>query len=305
MKIENYHADNGRFADNEWMNEVRKSGQTISFSGVNAHWQNGVAERMIRTSRETGRKQLLHANERWPAACSTHLWPYALTYLAYLVNQLPNSKGEFPIMKFSSIDSVEGNMLNLHTFGCPVYVLNNKLQGGKQIPHWNPRARLGMYLGLSPRHAKNVSLVLNVNTGTVSPQFHIQHDEFFETIERGEYVIPAPWKVLAGFNKVATTAKKGTRENQETSFGNKHQDNMEIPMGDTLRQDEEVWETNAEEDQVEFETHTDENNDVETSGEQGVSEEPAQQSNTHTSTSRSGRVRKHTNKFQESIEQGL
>jgi hypothetical protein len=33
-----YHADNGRFADNEFINSVTRSGQTISYFGVNAHF---------------------------------------------------------------------------------------------------------------------------------------------------------------------------------------------------------------------------------------------------------------------------
>jgi hypothetical protein len=49
VKIKHYHADNGRFAENAFMSHVAKSGQTISFCGVNAHFQNGKAERRIRT----------------------------------------------------------------------------------------------------------------------------------------------------------------------------------------------------------------------------------------------------------------
>ena len=44
VMIQHYHADNGRFADNKWRNECKRKGQTLSFCGVNAHHQNGVAE---------------------------------------------------------------------------------------------------------------------------------------------------------------------------------------------------------------------------------------------------------------------
>jgi hypothetical protein len=40
VQIHHYHADNGRFCENLWMNNVRKEGQTISFCGVNVHFQN-------------------------------------------------------------------------------------------------------------------------------------------------------------------------------------------------------------------------------------------------------------------------
>jgi hypothetical protein len=68
-----YHADNGRFAETKFMVAVAAAGQTISFCGVNAHFQNGRAERIICTLQDLGRTQLLHAMARWPVAISAHL----------------------------------------------------------------------------------------------------------------------------------------------------------------------------------------------------------------------------------------
>jgi hypothetical protein len=48
VTVKHYHADNGIFADNKFREEVRESKQTLSFCGVNAHFQNGIAERQIR-----------------------------------------------------------------------------------------------------------------------------------------------------------------------------------------------------------------------------------------------------------------
>jgi hypothetical protein len=42
-------ANNGQFVQNKFMTAVKESSQTISFCGVNAHFQNVVAERRIRT----------------------------------------------------------------------------------------------------------------------------------------------------------------------------------------------------------------------------------------------------------------
>ena len=47
-------------------------------------------------------------------------------------------------------------------------------------------------------HAKSVSLFMNPSNGLVSPQFHVTHDEFFETIDRRDKEPMAPWKTLAG-----------------------------------------------------------------------------------------------------------
>ena len=70
-----------------------------------------------------------------------------------------------------------------HTLFCPVYCLDAKLQGGVAgIPKWEPRSRLGIFVGHSPDHASDVALVLNPRTGLVSPQYHVVFDDSFSTI---------------------------------------------------------------------------------------------------------------------------
>ena len=73
VKILRYHADNGRFADNMFINDVEIQGQSISYCGVGAHFQNGRAEKRIRDLREKARIMLLHASSRWSEAISVHL----------------------------------------------------------------------------------------------------------------------------------------------------------------------------------------------------------------------------------------
>jgi hypothetical protein len=72
------HADNGRFGETAFKAEVRKQGQTISFCGVNAHFQNAVVEWQIRILQDQARAMLLYARGRWPSAIDAHLWPYAI-----------------------------------------------------------------------------------------------------------------------------------------------------------------------------------------------------------------------------------
>ena len=47
-----YHADNCRFADNTFKQHCSQQHQTISYCGVNAHFQNGIAERATLTLQE-------------------------------------------------------------------------------------------------------------------------------------------------------------------------------------------------------------------------------------------------------------
>ena len=43
--------------------------------------------------------------------------------------------------------------------------------------------------------------MINLQTGRVSPQFYVQHDEFFETVAVKDNTL-AIWKRVAGFSKV-------------------------------------------------------------------------------------------------------
>ena len=61
MIIKHYHVDITRFSDNALINLVSKQGQTISYCGVNVHFQNGIAGNRIRHLQEKARKQRLHA----------------------------------------------------------------------------------------------------------------------------------------------------------------------------------------------------------------------------------------------------
>ncbi len=94
-------------------------------------------------------------------------------------------------------------MQDLHTFGCPVFALESQLASGKAIPKWAPRCRLGLNLGPSPHHARNVNLVLNLTNGLVSPQYHCRYDDFFETtrLNQADLEVPVSWRVRAGFVK--------------------------------------------------------------------------------------------------------
>ncbi len=96
------------------------------------------------------------------------LWPYALHNAVLLHNSLSVLEdGTSRLVLFSSI-CVGCNMKHVHTFGCPV------------LPQWSPWVCLGLDLGPSPMHVRNVYLVLNLITRCVSPQYHCPFDNFFK-----------------------------------------------------------------------------------------------------------------------------
>jgi hypothetical protein len=45
VTIKHYHADNGRFADNAFIKDIREArpSQSLTYCGANAHFQNGIA----------------------------------------------------------------------------------------------------------------------------------------------------------------------------------------------------------------------------------------------------------------------
>ena len=183
MTVKHYHADNGRFANNAFVNHATTSCQSISYCGVNAHWQNGIAEKRIRDLQDQTTTILLHAESRWPKAVTSNLWPYALRTANEALNATPRLKDrKIPQQLFANSDAPTV-LRHFHPFGCPVYALNSKLAAGQSIPKWHKRARLGLYLGRSEAHAQSVALVLNLSTGLVSPQYHVAFDDQFETLK--------------------------------------------------------------------------------------------------------------------------
>ena len=179
--VKHYHCDNGIFASKKFRDAVDSSGQTITFCGVNAHHQNGVAERRIQDLADRTRSMLVNARHRNPFA-TDHLWPFALRLASEIDRSLPKrSNTQSPLELFTGVD-VRPKTNHFRPFGCPVYVLTTPLQAGKSQPKWQDRARVGCYLGLSSQHATSVSLILHPRTGHVSPQFHCVFDENFETL---------------------------------------------------------------------------------------------------------------------------
>ena len=203
VKIRKYHADNGRFADASFREEVQRCNQDLKFCGIGAHHQNRIAERRIRTLTEMCRTYLLYFIHKWPPklrskTISTILWPFALKHANYMFNNYQLDINNLsPTMKFCGTKISKLEIHDEHPFGCPVFVLNAKLQNNIKIPKWDERVRVGVYLGHSPNHASSIGLILNLDTGHVSPQFHVIYDDDFSTVDDlAAGSEPEKWKFL-------------------------------------------------------------------------------------------------------------
>ena len=186
-KISSYRADNMPFNSADFQNSIATNNQTIDFAGVGAHHQNGVAERAIQTVTQWARALLLHAVISWPDSADLSLWPFAFEHAVYLWNHLPRHDSLLsPAELFSATKDSNNRLQRSHVWGCPVYVLDPKLQDGKKLPKWNPRSRRGQFLGQSPSHSSTIGLILNGRTGFVSPQYHVIYDDEFTTVPNAE-----------------------------------------------------------------------------------------------------------------------
>ncbi len=225
VTIKAYHADNGIFKAKKWIEACRTMNQSLTFAAVGAHHQNGKAERRIREIQETARASLIHANRRWPIAITANLWPYAVRTANECINAMPNMQDpqrRSPIQLYSDTE-VDINHKHFIPFGCPVYVLDSVLQAGKPHHKWKERSTIGIYLGQSPIHNRNVALVLNRYTGLVSPQFHVKMDTGFYTIQ--QQTLDSQWQVKTHFVReqrkakrkaATTTSPEGAREEKRT-----------------------------------------------------------------------------------------
>jgi hypothetical protein len=144
---------------------IQLCSQTMTFSGVEAHHQNGIAEKSIPDLQDLTRSSLIHAVRQWPDAITTHLWPYALRKANICKNYSIQCDTKYTPIELFSTSKVAPNLRHEHPFGCPVYVLDRKMQGSMKAPKWECRGQIAIYLGTSEFYARSVGLVLSLSTG--------------------------------------------------------------------------------------------------------------------------------------------
>jgi hypothetical protein len=184
--IESYLTDSGAFKANAFVEHIRSHAQRIRFCGANAHHKNGIAERAVQSVSNMARSLILHASAHWKDGIDSSLWPMAVTYATHLYNHLPNAQGLCPADLFTGSTVPRHRLKDIHVWGCPIYILDPQLQAGQKLPRWEPRSRRGVFMGFSNLHSSEVPLVLNLETGSITPQFHVVFDDLFSTVSSVE-----------------------------------------------------------------------------------------------------------------------
>jgi hypothetical protein len=147
--VKPYHADNNHpFGSAEFQADIKNQDQELTFSGIGAHHQNGLAEIAIRTVTSWARAMLLHLVINWPEQTNLELWPFTMNQAVYLWNHMSSKNTRHaPLKVFASTRFPSYNHLqSSHVWGCPVYVLKPSLQDNKKNPKWKTCSRQGMYL---------------------------------------------------------------------------------------------------------------------------------------------------------------
>ena len=108
---------------------------------------------------------MLNAYARWPDNIDLEIWTFAIRHVVNQWNNTPTtdlnyqtSEERFNRIKQENVNRKK-HFQNFHLFGCPAYVLKDKLQGNVKQPKWKPRTKVGVYLGRSKHHAADVSLI--------------------------------------------------------------------------------------------------------------------------------------------------
>ena len=120
---------------------------------------------------------LIHAAICWPAQADSALWPMAIDYALDHHNHMPcPSTGMLsPLALLQHTNTAHTHFKDMHVWGCPAFVL-------EPFPKWKNQSCCSLFVGFSPHHPALVPLILNPQTGKISPQFHVVFDDWFTSV---------------------------------------------------------------------------------------------------------------------------
>jgi hypothetical protein len=160
---------------------INETHQKLRLCGTKAHHQNGVAEWAIQTISNMARAMILHSRIHWKNGCVSSLWTMAVSYAAHIHNNTPRN-GICPADVFTGANVPRHRLLYYRVWGCPMYVLDPKVQAGKKLPRWEPRSRCGMFIVISSQHTSKVPQVLNLINGSITTQYQVVFNDLFSTV---------------------------------------------------------------------------------------------------------------------------
>ena len=111
------------------------------------------------------------------------LWYFSVKHAVCLHNQLPNYRSGITSLEFLIRNKSDHLYLRRsHVWGCPILVLDPKMQNYQNIPKWNRRSILGQFLGFSEHDSSLIANIRHLKSDHISPQYRLFFDELFETV---------------------------------------------------------------------------------------------------------------------------
>ena len=187
------------------MNQRKDMHQGLNFSGVNDHHQNDQANWRIISLHDLARCQIIHSPHWWTIAVTANLWPYAILHAAVIINETHFRRLNYtstPIYFFCK-SSVYYITRYCQPLFFPVYAISFQLDVNQHFDKCKCNITPGIYLIMSPIHARTVTLIIIFSNIRVSPQFHVSFDPSFATTNGhdGNLVLPSYWQDMCGFIK--------------------------------------------------------------------------------------------------------
>ena len=156
--VKHYHADNGWFSDNGFIDAITSKYQKITFCGVGAHHKNGIIENKNKMLTLGACTLLLHGMRMWPTMIDSMFCQFSMKAVSKRHNKMKiDMMGQTPKSILHKVQIKDNPVKSYHMLFCPTYVLDARLQssGGLGPQKWEPHSHIGVYLGYSPFHADN------------------------------------------------------------------------------------------------------------------------------------------------------
>jgi hypothetical protein len=159
----------------------------------------------------------------WPDAIDASLWPYAIRLSCNIDNStIRYTTFNSRIEEIANV-AVRPKLRHFYPFGCPSFIITN--HNGLHYSKWDPRARIGIYIGSSPKHSRLVHLILNPSTGLTSPQYHVRFDNLLQTTTNMH--VRFDWKERFHFVKLLTNQNKVQGYETENQILSNHPTTMD------------------------------------------------------------------------------
>ena len=121
----------------------------------------------------------------------------AMDYAVWVYNRaldIQSGLSNIEIWSRSRFEPVSETLSNCHVWSCPTYVLKPKFHKPRvKIPKLAPSSQRGVNMGFRQMHSTQVGLVINLLTGSISPQYHVVFDDMLYTVMISTATDPEVW----------------------------------------------------------------------------------------------------------------